>query len=66
MLRRDVNTGVNAHIDLPARIVLGVEPLCYQTGYGYGMQLKDMLLVTDTGAEMLSDYCSNDELIVVR
>ena len=47
-------------------MVLGVEPLCYQTGYGYGMHLKDMLLVTDTGSEMLSDYCSNDELIVVR
>jgi hypothetical protein len=30
------------------------------------MQLKDMLLVNDTGSEMLSDYCSNDELIVVR
>jgi Xaa-Pro dipeptidase len=51
---------------LEAGMVLGVEPLCYQTGHGYGMQLKDMLLVTDKGSEMLSDYCSNDELIVVR
>ena len=51
---------------LEAGMVLGVEPLCYQTGYGFGMQLKDMLLVTETGSEMLSDYCSNDELIVVR
>ena len=51
---------------LEAGMVLGVEPLCYQTGHGYGMQLKDMLLVTETGSEMLSDYCSNDELIVVR
>jgi hypothetical protein len=46
--------------------VLGVEPLCYRTGHGYGMQLKDMLVVTANGCEMLSDYCSNDELIVVR
>ncbi|MBM3506801.1 MAG: aminopeptidase P family protein [Alphaproteobacteria bacterium] len=46
-------------------MVLGVEPLCYQTGHGFGMQLKDMLLVTERGGEMLSDYCSNDELIVV-
>ncbi|MSQ73680.1 MAG: aminopeptidase P family protein [Betaproteobacteria bacterium] len=51
---------------LEAGMVLGVEPLCYQTGHGYGMQLKDMLLVTERGSEMLSDYCSNDELIVVR
>ncbi len=47
-------------------MVLGVEPLCYRTGHGYGMQLKDMLVVTAQGCEMLSDYCSNDELIVVR
>ncbi len=47
-------------------MVLGVEPLCYRTGHGYGMQLKDMLVVTANGCEMLSDYCSNDELIVVR
>jgi len=50
---------------LEAGMVLGVEPLCYRTGHGYGMQLKDMLLVTERGSEMLSDYCSNDELIVV-
>ncbi len=47
-------------------MVLGVEPLCYRTGHGYGMQLKDMLVVTAKGCEMLSDYCSNDQLIVVR
>ncbi len=51
---------------LEAGMVLGVEPLCYRTGYGFGMQLKDMLLITPTGCEMLSDYCSNDELIVVK
>jgi Xaa-Pro dipeptidase len=46
-------------------MVLGVEPLCYRTGHGFGMQLKDMLHVTAGGCEMLSDYCSNDTLIVV-
>ncbi len=51
---------------LEAGMVLGFEPLCYRTGYGFGMQLKDMLVVTDTGCEVLSDYCSNDALIVVR
>ena len=33
-------------------MVLGVEPLCYQTGYGFGMQNKDMMLVTETGSEL--------------
>ena len=37
-------------------MVLGFEPLCYQTGHGFGMQNKDMLLVTETGCELLSDY----------
>jgi Xaa-Pro dipeptidase len=51
---------------LEAGMVLGVEPLCYQTGHGYGMQNKDMMLVTQTGCELLSDYANTDKLLVVR
>jgi Xaa-Pro aminopeptidase len=51
---------------LEAGMVLGVEPLCYQTGYGFGVQNKDMLLVTQTGCELLSDYANTDKLIVVE
>lgn len=51
---------------LEAGMVLGFEPLCYRTGYGYGMQNKDMLLVTETGAELLSDYANTEKLLVVR
>lgn len=47
-------------------MVLGVEPLCYQTGHGYGMQNKDMMLVTASGCELLSDYADTDRLLVVR
>jgi Xaa-Pro aminopeptidase len=47
-------------------MVLGVEPLCYQTGHGYGMQNKDMMLVTETGCELLSDYANTDRLLVIR
>jgi len=47
-------------------MVLGFEPLCYETGYGFGMQNKDMLLVTATGCELLSDYANTDELLVVK
>lgn len=46
-------------------MVLGVEPLCYETGYGFGMQNKDMVLVTETGCELLSDFAETDKLIVV-
>ena len=44
-------------------MVLGFEPLCYRTGYGYGMQNKDMLLVPSSGSELLSDYTNTDRLI---
>ena len=43
-------------------MVLGVEPLCYRTGHGYGMQNKDMILVTETGCEILSDHADTDRL----
>lgn len=47
-------------------MVLGFEPLCYDTGYGFGMQNKDMLLVTAQGSELLSDYADTDRLLVVK
>ena len=50
---------------LEAGMVLGVEPLCYRTGYGYGMQNKDMILVTETGCELLSDHADTDRLLKV-
>ncbi len=58
--------GKTGDAQLEAGMVLGVEPLCYQTGYGYGMQNKDMMLVTTTGCELLSDYADTDRLLVVR
>ena len=58
--------GKTGDAQLEAGMVLGVEPLCYQTGYGYGMQNKDMMLVTETGCELLSDYANTDRLLVVR
>ncbi|MDZ5454368.1 Xaa-Pro peptidase family protein [Labrys sp. ZIDIC5] len=49
---------------LEENMVLGFEPLCYDTGHGFGMQNKDMLLVTATGSELLSDVADTDKLIV--
>ena len=47
-------------------MVLGIEPLVYRTPYGFGMQNKDMVLVTETGSELLSDYANTDTLLTVR
>jgi Xaa-Pro dipeptidase len=58
--------GKSGDAQLEAGMVLGVEPLCYRTGYGYGMQNKDMMLVTATGCELLSDYANTDRLLLVR
>jgi Xaa-Pro dipeptidase len=58
--------GKSGDARLEAGMVLGVEPLCYQTGHGFGMQNKDMMLVTETGCELLSDYADTDRLLVIR
>lgn len=50
---------------LQENMVLGFEPLCYRTGFGFGMQNKDMLLVTANGSELLSDYANTDRLLKV-
>jgi Xaa-Pro aminopeptidase len=46
-------------------MVLGFEPLCYRTGYGFGMQNKDMVVVTANGCELLSDYAATDQLLKI-
>lgn len=58
--------GRNDDAILEAGMVLGIEPLCYRTGHGFGMQNKDMFLVTETGCELLSDYTNTDRLLVVK
>ena len=48
-------------------MVMGIEPLVYRTGLGYGLQLKDMVAVGETGpADLLSDATDNDRLIVIE
>ncbi len=44
-------------------MVLGIEPLVYGRGMGFGLQNKDMIVVTETGCELLSDHTNTDELI---
>ncbi len=59
IIGRDVDQAIDEGM------VFSVEPLCYRTGHGYGMQLKDMIRVTATGCELLSDYANTDRLQVV-
>jgi Xaa-Pro dipeptidase len=50
---------------LEAGMVLGIEPLIYETGHGFGMQNKDLVAVTETGCELLSAFTDTDHLMIV-
>lgn len=62
-LHEDPYLGPTDSQPLQAGMVLGIEPLIYETGYGFGMQNKDMVLVTESGCELLSDRTDTDRLI---
>ena len=64
-LHEDPYLGPTEDRALEAGMVLGIEPLIYQTGFGFGMQNKDMVLVTASGCELLSDHTDTDKLIMV-
>ena len=64
-LHEDPYLGPTEDQPLEAGMVLGIEPLIYETGFGFGMQNKDMVLVTERGCELLSDYTNTDKLIIV-
>jgi Xaa-Pro aminopeptidase len=65
-LHEDPYLGKYSDTALEAGMVLGIEPLVYRTPYGFGMQNKDMVLVTERGSELLSDYADTDKLLVVK
>lgn len=64
-LHEDPYLGNDSDTALEAGMVLGIEPLVYQTRHGFGMQNKDMVLVTDNGSQLLSDATNTDRLLVV-
>ena len=64
-LHEDPYLGAMCDQPLEAGMVLGIEPLIYETGHGYGMQNKDMVAVTANGCELLSTYTNTDKLIRV-
>src|SRR6266568_3636915 len=65
-LHEDPYLGPTADQPLEPGMVLGIEPLIYETGFGFGMQNKDMVLVTEAGCELLSDYADTDRLLIVE
>lgn len=46
-------------------MVLGMEPLVYRTGHGFGMQIKDMIAVEAQGARLLSDVTDTETMVVI-
>lgn len=64
-LHEDPYLGPTAGQRLEPGMVIAIEPLIYETGHGFGMQNKDMLLVTATGCDLLSDCTNTDQLIRV-
>ncbi|MDG2354828.1 MAG: Xaa-Pro peptidase family protein [Paracoccaceae bacterium] len=62
-LHEDPYLAEDDHTLIEEGMVFGIEPLIYETGHGFGMQNKDMILVTDTGSELLSDYTDTTNLI---
>ena len=65
-LHEEPYLGTYSDVPLEAGMVFGIEPLVYDTGHGFGLQNKDVVLVTDTGAELLSDYADTDLLLTVQ
>ena len=57
--------GPYTDVPLEAGMVLGIEPLVYNTGHGFGMQNKDMVAVTESGCSLLSDVTNTDELFTI-
>jgi Xaa-Pro dipeptidase len=51
---------------LGAGMVLGVEPLVYRTGHGFGMQVKDMVAVGGKGCTLLSDHTATSEMLRIE
>lgn len=54
-LHEEPYLGESRETVLRTGMVLGIEPLVYRSGFGFGMQIKDMVAVGERGARLLSD-----------
>ena len=62
-LHEDPYLGNAGEWELEPGMVLGIEPLIYRTGHGFGLQNKDMVAVTEDGCRLLSDTTNTTRLI---
>ena len=65
-LHEDPYLGPTPDQPLEAGMVLAFEPLVFETGFTFGMQIKDVVLIKQGGCELLSDFTDTDRLIIVR
>jgi Xaa-Pro dipeptidase len=65
-LHEDPYLGPTPDQPLEPGMVLAFEPLVFETGHGFGMQVKDVALITSGGCELLSNFTDTDQLIVVQ
>lgn len=65
-LHEDPYLGPTPDQPLEPGMVLAFEPLVFETGHDFGMQVKDVVLITETGCELLSKFTDTDQLIMVR
>jgi Xaa-Pro aminopeptidase len=64
-LHEEPYLGKYSDTPLEAGMVLGIEPLTFAQGLGFGLQLKDMVAITATGSELLSDRTNTDRLFAI-
>jgi Xaa-Pro dipeptidase len=65
-LHEEPYLGGYSDVPLEAGMVLGFEPLVYNTGHGFGMQNKDVVAITEGGCSLLSDVTHTDDLIEIH
>ena len=64
-LHEDPYLGPTPDQPLETGMVLAFEPLVFETGFNFGMQIKDVVLIKEGGCELLSDFTNTDRLITV-
>jgi Xaa-Pro dipeptidase len=64
-LHEDPYLGPTSPQPLEAGMVLAFEPLVFETGHNFGLQIKDVVVINDTGCELLSDFTNTDRLTVI-
>lgn len=65
-LHEDPYLGPTPDQPLESGMVLAFEPLVFETGHAFGMQIKDVVLINDAGCELMSSFTNTDQLIMVR